>query len=118
MVTSAQLRAARALLNWTVRDLALVARVHRNTVTRLEADTTNAGHALGSILGAFKDFGVVFIDEDGEGPGVRLRKDFDAAKAQDDIDYLRAISGEIDEGAIEKNHRIMTRSRRPPPPGD
>ena len=33
MVTSAQLRAARSLLDWTVRDLSEKAGVHRNTVT-------------------------------------------------------------------------------------
>lgn len=74
MVTSAQLRAARALLNWTVRDLAEKAGVHRNTITRLETEATNPGHAAAAIVAALEAAGVIFVDENGDGPGVRLRK--------------------------------------------
>lgn len=74
MVTSAQLRAARGLLNWTVRDLAEKSGVHRNTVTRIETEETSQGHALEVIRRALEDAGVIFVPENGEGPGVRLRK--------------------------------------------
>lgn len=74
MLTSAQIRAARGLLNWTVRDLAERAGVHRNTVTRAEADASGPGHALKAIRSALEAAGVLFIDENGEGPGVRLKK--------------------------------------------
>ena len=74
MVTSAQLRAARGLLNWTVRDLAEKAGVHRNTVTRIETDATSAGHAIETIRSALEAAGVEFIPENGGGAGVRLRK--------------------------------------------
>lgn len=74
MVTSAQLRAARGLLNWTVRDLADQSGVHRNTVTRIETDATGAGHAIVAIQRTLEAAGVIFVDENGEGPGVRLRK--------------------------------------------
>ncbi len=74
VVTSAQIRAARALLNWTVRDLADRAGVHRNTVTRAETDATGPGHATAAIRAALEAAGVIFVDENGEGPGVRLRK--------------------------------------------
>jgi len=73
MVTSAQIRAARALLNWTVRDLADKAGVHRNTVTRIETEATGVGHAVASIRAALEAAGVEFITENGGGPGVRLR---------------------------------------------
>lgn len=73
-MTSAQIRAARALLDWTVRDLALQANVHRNTVTRSETDATGPGHATASIRSALEKAGVEFIAENGGGPGVRLRK--------------------------------------------
>ena len=73
MVTSAQIRAARGLLNWTVRDLAERAGVHRNTVTRSETDATGPGHATASIRAALEAAGVIFL-ENGEGPGVKLRK--------------------------------------------
>lgn len=74
MVTSAQFRAARALLNWTVRDLAAAADVHRNTVTRAETDATGPGHASARLQTALEAEGVVFLPENGNGPGVALRK--------------------------------------------
>ena len=73
-VTSAQIRAGRALLNWTVRDLADRAGVHRNTITRSETDATGPGHATGAIQRALESAGVIFVNENGDGPGVRLRK--------------------------------------------
>jgi transcriptional regulator with XRE-family HTH domain len=74
-VTSAQVRMARAALNWGVRDLAEAAQIHRNTVTNIETGRY-AGDAatLAAIVGALKRAGVEFIDENGGGPGVRLRK--------------------------------------------
>jgi transcriptional regulator with XRE-family HTH domain len=70
MVTSAQLRAARSLLNWTVRKLAEKAGVHRNTVTRAETEATAHGHAVGQMVRTLEDAGVEFTD--GDEPGVKL----------------------------------------------
>jgi transcriptional regulator with XRE-family HTH domain len=74
-VTSAQIRMARAALNWSVRDLAEAAQIHRNTVTNIETGRY-AGDAatLAAIVSALKRAGVEFIDENGGGVGVRLRK--------------------------------------------
>jgi len=74
-VTSAQVRMARGALNWSVRDLAEAAGIHRNTVTNIETGRY-AGDAetLAAIVGALKRAGVDFIAENGGGPGVRLRK--------------------------------------------
>ncbi len=74
MVTSAQIRAARGLLNWTVRDLAAASGVHRNTVTRIETEATGIGHAVAAIRRALETAGVEFIPENGGGAGVRLKK--------------------------------------------
>lgn len=74
MVTSAQIRAARALLDWTVRDLAERAGVHRNTITRAETDATGPGTAHAAIKAALESAGVQFIEPNGGGAGVRLRK--------------------------------------------
>jgi transcriptional regulator with XRE-family HTH domain len=74
MVTSAQIRAARGLLNWTVRDLAEKSGVHRNTVTRIENDATEGGYSISAIQQALQAAGVIFVAENGEGPGVRLKK--------------------------------------------
>jgi transcriptional regulator with XRE-family HTH domain len=65
----------RAALNWTVRDLAEATHLHRNTVTNIETGRY-AGDAttLAAIESALKRAGVEFIEENGGGPGVRLRK--------------------------------------------
>jgi transcriptional regulator with XRE-family HTH domain len=66
---------ARAALNWTVRDLAAATGLHRNTISNIEV-----GRYAGdpSTLNLIKEIliraGVVFIDENGGGAGVRLRK--------------------------------------------
>ncbi|MDE2165838.1 MAG: helix-turn-helix transcriptional regulator [Alphaproteobacteria bacterium] len=65
---------ARAAVNWSVRDLAEKAGVAANTVSRFE----NGSDAYGATLAKFKRVleraGVIFLDGNGEGPGVRLRK--------------------------------------------
>jgi transcriptional regulator with XRE-family HTH domain len=74
-VTSAQVRMARAALNWTVRDLAEATGLHRNTITNLEVGRY-AGDpgTLAIIVKVLVAAGVEFIDENGGGAGVRLKK--------------------------------------------
>jgi transcriptional regulator with XRE-family HTH domain len=76
-VTSAQFRMARAALEWTVRDLAARAGVHRNTVARIEAGEATHGPTIAAVRRALEDAGIVFLaagqQVDG-GPGVRLRE--------------------------------------------
>src|SRR5437762_11089547 len=74
-IAQAQVRMARAALNWTVRDLAEATGLHRNTVTNIEVGRY-AGDAktLEVIEKILKQAGVEFIDENGGGPGVRLKK--------------------------------------------
>ena len=74
-VTSAQVRMARAALNWTVRDLAEATSLHRNTISNLETGRyVGDATTLATIETVLKRAGVEFIDENGGGPGVRLRK--------------------------------------------
>jgi len=74
-VTSAQVRMARAALNWTVRDLAEATGLHRNTVTNIEVGRyAGDARSLELIAATLKKAGVEFIDENGGGPGVRLTK--------------------------------------------
>jgi DNA-binding XRE family transcriptional regulator len=74
-VTSAQVRMARAALDWTVRDLAQATGLHRNTITNIEVGRYEGDPAsLAAIEKVLKAGGVEFIDENGGGPGVRLRK--------------------------------------------
>jgi DNA-binding XRE family transcriptional regulator len=76
-LASAQIRAARALLRWTADDLAQEAALGRNTILRAEvADNQTSLTAANdlAVRRALEAAGVEFIDEDGGGPGVRLRK--------------------------------------------
>jgi len=74
-VTSAQLRMARAALNWTVRDLAEATGLHRNTISNIETGRyIGDATTIAAIEAALRSAGVEFIDENGGGPGVRLKK--------------------------------------------
>jgi transcriptional regulator with XRE-family HTH domain len=74
-VTSAQIRAARALVNWSVRDLSERSGVHRNTITNFETGKSGGDpNTLAKLQRALDAAGVEFIPENGGGPGVRLRK--------------------------------------------
>jgi transcriptional regulator with XRE-family HTH domain len=75
IVTSAQIRMARAALNWTVRDLAEAAQLHRNTISNIETEKyAGDRETLEVIVSVLRRAGVEFIEENGGGPGVRLRK--------------------------------------------
>jgi DNA-binding XRE family transcriptional regulator len=74
-VTNAQVRMARAALDWTVRDLAEATGLHRNTINNIEVGRYAGDQkTLELIEQTLKAAGVVFIAENGGGPGVRLRK--------------------------------------------
>ncbi|MGY0834952.1 helix-turn-helix domain-containing protein [Azospirillum argentinense] len=76
-VTSAQFRMARAALEWTVRDLAAKAGVHRNTIARIEAGEASHGPTLAAVRRALEDAGIIFLsagEQANGGPGVRLRE--------------------------------------------
>jgi transcriptional regulator with XRE-family HTH domain len=75
MVTPAQCRAARGLLDWSQQDLAGHAGIGIVTVRQVEAGSTSPRRATLIVLKqAFERAGVEFIDENGGGTGVRLRK--------------------------------------------
>jgi hypothetical protein len=76
-LTSLQIRAARALLRWSADDLARRSSLGLNTIKRAELaeDRTSltAANDL-AVRRALEAAGVEFIDENGGGPGVRLRE--------------------------------------------
>src|SRR5262245_17382079 len=75
MITPAQCRAARGLLAWSQQELAQKAGVGVVTVHQLEAGTSKPRRAtLEVIKQAFERAGVEFINENGGGPGLRLRR--------------------------------------------
>jgi hypothetical protein len=76
-LTSAQIRAARSLIRWSAEDLARqsalsVATIRRAELMEEETSMTTANDI--AVRRALESAGVEFIDENGGGPGVRLRK--------------------------------------------
>src|ERR1700739_4373566 len=76
-LTSGQIRAARALLRWQAEDLAResavgVATIRRAELTEAETSMTAANNL--AVRRALEAAGVEFIDDNGGGSGVRLRK--------------------------------------------
>jgi transcriptional regulator with XRE-family HTH domain len=71
-----QLRAARALLDLSQAEVAALAGVSVPTVKRAEGagKVAASAEALASIKAALEAAGAVFLPENGNGPGVALRK--------------------------------------------
>ena len=73
-MNATQCRMARAALELGVRELAALAKVSPTTVSKLEAGEELKPRTIDAIRVALENAGVIFVDENGEGPGVRLRK--------------------------------------------
>ena len=76
-LTSGQIRAARALLRWRAEDLARASAVGVATIRRAELTAGETSMTTPNDLAirrALETAGIEFIDENGGGPGVRLRK--------------------------------------------
>jgi transcriptional regulator with XRE-family HTH domain len=69
-----QSKMARAAVGWGVREVAAAARVSPDTVARFERGETLNHRTLAAIREAFEAAGVEFIEQNGGGAGVRLRK--------------------------------------------
>jgi len=75
MISPAQCRAARGLLDWSQQRLAEHAGVGVVTIRQLEGENQQPRRAtLFVVREALERAGVEFIDENGGGPGVRLQK--------------------------------------------
>jgi transcriptional regulator with XRE-family HTH domain len=76
-VSIRQIKAARALLAWSQEQLAAAADISIPTIKRLEASDGPLGgrsETGDKIRKTLEVAGVEFINENGGGPGVRLRK--------------------------------------------
>ncbi len=78
MIISEQLRAARGLVGWSQSALAKASGLALSTIKRMEGERGPLRSSAGNVLKvqqALEDAGVIFIDADEEGPGVRLKAD-------------------------------------------
>lgn len=74
-MTPAQCRAARALINWTQPKLAEASCLSLSTVVDFEKERRKVSpEAEASIQAALERAGIIFVAENGEGAGVRLKK--------------------------------------------
>ena len=77
MITSGQIKAARALVGWTARDLAAKAEIGFSTLIRLEsADGVPSGNikTIDAVTKALEDAGIEFIGTPDSQAGVRWKK--------------------------------------------
>jgi transcriptional regulator with XRE-family HTH domain len=75
MISAIQSKMARAALGWSIREAAAKAGLGVATVARFEAGIAQPTKAnLATLRQTFEREGVIFLD-DGEGPGVKLRRD-------------------------------------------
>ena len=78
MMTAGQIRAARALLRWSAAELATMSGLSERTLQRMEATEgipAGLSRNLELVQKTLEGAGIIFIDEDELGPGVRLRGD-------------------------------------------
>ena len=78
LVSIEQVKAARALLRWSQQDLAAASGISLPTIKRLEAESGPLGGrntTADAIRKTLEAAGVLFIEENGGGAGVRLRKE-------------------------------------------
>lgn len=75
MITSAQIRAARALLDWSRQTLSDISGVGISALMRLESANGIPGgniKTFEAVQNAFEKAGIQFIGTPDDGPGVRL----------------------------------------------
>lgn len=73
-MTPIQLDMALAAVRWGVRDLVAAAGVSMDTIARFKRGERVKENTVAAMKTALEAAGVIFIQENGEGPGVRLKK--------------------------------------------
>ena len=75
VISAAQCRAARSLIGWSQDRLTKASSVSKRTIARFElGEVTPYAKTLTAITLSLQKAGIIFIEENGEGLGVRLRK--------------------------------------------
>lgn len=73
VLLSVQCKMARVALGLGVRELGALAEVSPDTIARLERGEALKERTLGAVRSALEVAGIIFVEENGDGPGIRLR---------------------------------------------
>lgn len=76
-MNAVQCKMARVATGLGIRELAQLAQVAPNTISRLEAGEELKPRTVAAIRSALEAAGIEFIDQNGHGPGVRFRDRID-----------------------------------------
>lgn len=92
VIDGRQIKAARAILGWTVRETAEAAGIHRNSVVSVEAETTfpRSAWAADRIASAMEAAGISF-DQTDDGLGVS----FEAQRYRSGRRYTRRAPDQL-----------------------
>ena len=102
MISPAQCRAARGLLDWSQQDLAREAEVGVVTIRQLEAGVNQPRRAtLVVVRHTLEAAGVEFIEDNGGGVGVRFRE-------------VRRAAARLDKFRVSLARGTVCRGRRDP----
>jgi DNA-binding XRE family transcriptional regulator len=75
MISPSQIRGARAMLGLKQAELAAMAGISKTGLINIESGRADSKvSTIAAIRAALESAGVIFVEENGEGPGVRLRK--------------------------------------------
>ncbi len=99
---------ARTALNLGVRELAELADVSPDTIARLERGDVLKDSTISNIGAVLEKAGVIFVEENGEGPGVRLKKKPKThEQLTSKIAELHEALPHVDEKAKPSPHKAM-----------
>jgi len=83
-MTPVQCRMARAALDWSIRDLARESKVSHDRIVRFEKGQPLKERTEDAIRVTLEQAGVIFLPDDGESIGVRIRHTENPIKQQGD----------------------------------
>jgi transcriptional regulator with XRE-family HTH domain len=105
-MSGAQLRMARAAMNWTVRDLSRAANVAPATIHRIEAALTARPSSLAAIRVTLEQAGIVFMRHK-DGDGVRLRRAAECVRDLLELANVAVGKAKIDTAIEERLDRFL-----------
>ena len=93
--------------------LAAAASIARGTLIDFEKEKRiPTANNLAAIRAALEAAGVIFVDENGEGPGVRLRKHLALAELNEKIEALDAKTASLDVAGAPSPRRALNQLKK------